>query len=135
MTFGRLFAAEEDEEYFDGEEEEVEENAAPERTVMGKGQSTAEPTSPAPSSTHGGALRAWTLLGHPILSLGSFPVATATGETPPGTGCPATDLGWEGHTAGTGSLASRRLLQHRTLFYTGAKQDNSARFIIPLFCI
>ncbi|KAM6399724.1 E3 ubiquitin-protein ligase TRIM63 isoform 4-T4 [Rhynochetos jubatus] len=31
-------AAEEDEEYFDGEEEEVEEDAAPERTVMGKGQ-------------------------------------------------------------------------------------------------
>lgn len=37
VTFGRLFAAEEDEEYFDGEEEEVEEDAAPEMTVMGKG--------------------------------------------------------------------------------------------------
>ncbi|XP_054658284.1 E3 ubiquitin-protein ligase TRIM63 isoform X1 [Grus americana] len=38
VTFGHLFAAEEDEEYFDGEEEEVEEDVAPERTVMGKGQ-------------------------------------------------------------------------------------------------
>lgn len=37
MTFGRLFAAEEDEEFFDGEEEDVEEDAVPERTVMGKG--------------------------------------------------------------------------------------------------
>lgn len=37
MTFGLLFAAEEDEEYFDGEEEEGEEDAAPERTMMGKG--------------------------------------------------------------------------------------------------
>lgn len=33
----RLFAAEEDEEYFDGEEEEVEEDVAPEGTVKGKG--------------------------------------------------------------------------------------------------
>lgn len=36
VTFVHLFAAEEDEEYFDGEEEEVGEDAAPERTVMGK---------------------------------------------------------------------------------------------------
>ncbi|KAM9268016.1 LOW QUALITY PROTEIN: E3 ubiquitin-protein ligase TRIM63 [Morus bassanus] len=37
VTFVCLFAAEEDEEYFDGEEEEVEEDAVPERAVMGKG--------------------------------------------------------------------------------------------------
>ncbi|XP_028940148.1 E3 ubiquitin-protein ligase TRIM63, partial [Antrostomus carolinensis] len=34
VMFGHLFAAEEDEEYFDGEEEELEEDAVPERTVM-----------------------------------------------------------------------------------------------------
>lgn len=38
VTFGHLFAAEEDEEFFDGEEQELEEDAVPERTVMGKGQ-------------------------------------------------------------------------------------------------
>lgn len=138
MTFGLLFAADEDDEYFDGEEEEVEENAAPERTVMGKGQSTAEPNSPGPSSTQGGALGAWALLDHPILSLSSFPVATAT--LPAVEKLPrAQDVRRRFGMGGTQGRARQPgepcPLQHTTLFYTGANRTNSARFVIPLFCI
>ncbi|KAM4884704.1 LOW QUALITY PROTEIN: E3 ubiquitin-protein ligase TRIM63 [Sylvia borin] len=55
VTFGRLFAAEEDEEYFDGEEEEVEEDAAPERTVMGKGWTHLPRTLQHPWGSFGGS--------------------------------------------------------------------------------
>ena len=69
---------------------------------------------------------AWTPLNPPILSPWQLPssrsdVASA-GETPRAQDVRRRDSGRGGHAAGAGGLASRLLLQHRTLFYTGANR-------------
>lgn len=137
--FGCLFAAEEDEEYFDGEEEEAEEDVAPERAVTGKRGGTANPTSPGPS-TFGGALGVWTPPSTPPSSPpGSSPVAAATlpaqekrrGRRMSGDG--TRDRVGDKHTRRGGRWPREPApAPAGDTFLYGCKQDNSARFV---FCL
>lgn len=119
LTSGRSFAAEEDEEYFDGEEEEeVEENVAPERTVMGKGLSPPPQEPPAPRGSSGG-------LGspsspHPLPR--QLPCSHSNVGKAPGHGMSGDAFGMGGTQGRARQRGEPALLQHRTLFYTGANR-------------